>query len=451
MVIFRYGIWWFPPDTISSKCKIRITDITDSTNYDENEDFFTLYKVSYDFISINNCFMWIGNNGMGSHNPLSDDSGFYWNGGEDPLIASIFSDGLVWGGKINGEIRVNGNTYRHGLIPGRIIQTNQPDSLFNPKNKIFKIRKNWEQLPEGSEKERLQYDYENWPGELGAPFNDIDNDGIYTNGIDEPNFIGDEVLFYVANDLDSITSALTYGSPPIGLEFQTTVWGFDTDNFLKDVVFKKYKIINKSENIIEEMYFSYWTDDDLGFAGDDLVGCDTVLNLGYTYNGDNDDEDFYGDNPPALGHILLQGPKIYIGQIDSSKLNNRFLPEIDYLPISAFSLFIGTAGTIFQDAELGTPQGSIEMYYNMKGLQHNGEYYPNPNTGELSPFVLAGDPVNESGWYEGEGWPNGPSPDDRRFMISSGPFTMAPGDTQEVVIAIFMARGTGNVQSVAEA
>ena len=34
--------------------------------------------------------------------------------------------------------------------------------------------------------------------------------------------------------------------------------------------------------------------------------------------------------------------------------------------------------------------------------------------------------------------------------MSSGPFTMAPGDTQEVVYAIFMARGSSNIQSVAE-
>ena len=29
------------------------------------------------YIAVNECFMWIGNNGMGSHNPISDDSGFY--------------------------------------------------------------------------------------------------------------------------------------------------------------------------------------------------------------------------------------------------------------------------------------------------------------------------------------------------------------------------------------
>ncbi len=43
------------------------------------------------------------------------------------------------------------------------------------------------------------------------------------------------------------------------------------------MVFKKYIVINKSMNEITDMYFTYWTDDDLGYASDDYVGCDTLL------------------------------------------------------------------------------------------------------------------------------------------------------------------------------
>jgi len=42
------------------------------------------------------------------------------------------------------------------------------------------------------------------------------------------------------------------------------------------------------------------------------------------------------------------------------------------------------------------------------------------------------------------------SPDDRRFLMSSGPFNLAAEDTQEIVLAIIMARGTDNINSVAE-
>ncbi len=49
-------------------------------------------------------------------------------------------------------------------------------------------------------------------------------------------------------------------------------------------------------------------------------------------------------------------------------------------------------------------------------------------------FWLSGDPVNGTGWYEGEGWPDGPIPNERRFLMSFGPFDFAPADTQEIVL-----------------
>ncbi|MBK7632273.1 MAG: T9SS type A sorting domain-containing protein [Ignavibacteriales bacterium] len=84
----------------------------------------------------------------------------------------------------------------------------------------------------------------------------------------------------------------------------------------------------------------------------------------------------------------------------------------------------------------------------MKGKLWNGDPYLDPNTGNETIFPLAGDPVNGTGWYEGVGWPGGPIPGDRRSMISSGPFTMEPADTQEVVIAILMKRGINNINSI---
>ena len=54
---------------------------------------------NYNYIAINQMKMWIGDNGMGSHNPISDDSGLFWPGGENATIPAIFVDGLVWGEK----------------------------------------------------------------------------------------------------------------------------------------------------------------------------------------------------------------------------------------------------------------------------------------------------------------------------------------------------------------
>ncbi|MCK4857398.1 MAG: hypothetical protein KAT58_05495, partial [candidate division Zixibacteria bacterium] len=64
-----------------------------------------------------------------------------------------------------------------------------------------------------------------------------------------------------------------------------------------------------------------------------------------------------------------------------------------------------------------------------------------PITGDTTTFVLAGDPVTDSGWVDS-------SPADRRFMMSSGPFTMEPGDTQEVVCAVLVGQGSSPLSSI---
>jgi hypothetical protein len=383
-----------------------------------------------EYIAVNECFMWIANNGMGSHSPITDNWGFYWPGGENATIPAIFADGLLWGANVDGEIRVNGSTYRHGLQAGKILENGQADDPNNPRYRIYKVRKDWEQLPEGPKKKAYQKDYEEWPVEDGAPWIDKNFDGIYTKGIDEPEFLGDEMLWFVSNDLDSNRTKFTYGSPPIGLEIQTTVFGFANTGDLGDMLFKKYKIINKSEYKLKDMYVSYWSDVNLGNVGDDFVGCDTSLSLAYAYNRDNIDEDYYGDNPPVLGYVLLKNN----GQIE--------------LELDSFSAYLKGPGTIYVDAEMGTYQGTLELYNNFQGLLWNGDPIIYPTSGDTTTTMFSGDPINGTGWYEGSDWPAVYG--DRKFILASGSFTMAPGDTQEVVLGIIMAKGSDNLQSITE-
>jgi hypothetical protein len=44
---------------------------------------------------------------------------------------------------------------------------------------------------------------------------------------------------------------------PMGLEFQTTVYAFKHTGVLGDVVFKKHRIINGGNNIVDSMFFGY--------------------------------------------------------------------------------------------------------------------------------------------------------------------------------------------------
>ena len=93
----------------------------------------------YNYIAINEILMYISNNGDGSHDPGTDGNGFYWPGGKLATKAAIFEDGLVWGGKINGEIRVNGNTHRQGLQAGKILTGGVAGNADDPRYRIYKI------------------------------------------------------------------------------------------------------------------------------------------------------------------------------------------------------------------------------------------------------------------------------------------------------------------------
>jgi hypothetical protein len=400
----------------------------------------------YEYIAINRILMWVSNNGDGSHDPQTDGNGFYWPGGITATKSAIYEDGLVWGAKIDTGIRVNGNTYRQGLQAGKILADGSADDPSLTKYRVYKIRKDWENLPPGPEKDEYEKDYNEWPVEDGAPWIDINGDGIFTNGIDEPEFIGDEVLWYVANDMDTSRSTSTYGMPPIGLEFQTTIFAFNITGDLGDVVFKKYLIINKGQNTCRDMILGYWSDTDLGYALDDYTGCDTVLSLGYTYNGTNNDN-IYGTPPPAVGYDFIQGPIVEGLPTDSAMFSGKWIHGYKNLGLTAFTIYVSGWST-YNDPDIGAPQGSIQFYNNLRGYSRNGETFIDPNTGKVVKFCVAGDPVAGTGWYEGPGWPDGPSAGDRRHVMASGSFTMAPGDTQEVVVAIIIAIGENNLDSI---
>ena len=403
------------------------------------------------YIAINQIFMWVSNNGMGSHDPRTDGSGFYWPGGENATISAIYEDGMIWGAKIGREVRVNGSVYRHGLQAGKILANGEADNPNDGKYRVYKIRKGWEGLPPGPRRDTYEKDYNEWPIADGAPY------VLDANGNKVPEFVGDEVLWCVSNDLDQTRSTYTYGTLPMGLEQQMTVFGFNRTGDLGDMVFKKYKLINKGNLTLREVYLAYWSDTDMGDASDDYTGCDTILKLGYTYNGDNNDAGYYGTTPPSVGYVFFQGPMVEGAATDSAKFLAQWRHGYKNLPMTGFTFYINNATSPYQDPDQGVAAGSVQFYNYMTGKDKRGNQFIDPNTGLTTNIILAGTPgdplagIPASGWYEGSGWPGGSSPpDDRRHLMSSGPFTMAPGDTQEIVVGLVIARGVNNLNSITE-
>ncbi len=96
------------------------------------------------------------------------------------------------------------------------------------------------------------------------------------------------------------------------------------------------------------------------------------------------------------------------------------------------------------DPPQGTTTGSSQFYNFFQGkVGSTGAYFVDPITNYQTPFALSGDPVTQTGWFDGYMIAQG----DRRQGLSSGPFRMEPNDTQEVVYAEIAAGGQNVIHS----
>jgi hypothetical protein len=427
---------------------------------------------------INNVFNYYGNNGDGSiNNYRSDAEGFEFPKGSGQNV--IYEDGVVWGGyhggTATGVLKVGGSTYNHGLQPGAILAPgtsltslptfDAPDAVGN---RIYRVRPdvnphtpfanvqdvlNNEEVPfiirylSTSAKaiyDQYVKDWNEWPAAQGAPYTDVNGDGKYDPAIDIPGRPGaDQTLWYVANDVNAGLVNGLYGSDPIGIEMQKTIWGYKRTGALGNTIFISTIVINKSGVPLDSTFLVQWADPDLGYAGDDFVGCDTTKNLGFVYNGAPVDKN-YGVAVPAGGFVFFQGPRVPAPG-DSAVWKGKRIYGWKNLPMSAFFFF--TQGNAkYADPPLGPGNGGDAQFYNlMNGLiASNGAPFTDPNTGKASKFCMPGNPVTGQGWLDGQEV----GPQDRRLGLVSGPFNLAPGDTQELVVANLAAQGKDRFSSV---
>ncbi|MEW5701592.1 MAG: FlgD immunoglobulin-like domain containing protein [Candidatus Zixiibacteriota bacterium] len=338
---------------------------------------------------------------------LSNEGGLHYPGNSDKT--AIFAGGLWVAAKLGKGVRASTAEYAFDYVPGPMQQsTYVPDQ---PRFHVYKINR--------GDTRASNPDYRDWPFDDGAPAaRDFwGNDSLDAEGRPLPLLLGDQTLWAVCNDANQYARDADPGSPlPLGIEVQTLVWGHNIPGSLDRTIFLRFTIINKGDSIFRDPYVSLWCDADLGSAGDDLVGCDTSLSLGYCYNSGPDA--IYGSAPPAVGYVLLEGPRG--GTVDQAR------------PMTAFSGF----------ANGDDPNFALAGYYYMHGLSVDGEVVINPVTGLPTAYMLSGDPVAGSGWLDD-------NPSDRRFMVNSGPFTMAPGDTQVVALAVLVGQGNDRLESVA--
>jgi hypothetical protein len=425
-------------------------------------------------LNINNHLYFISNRLLAGRDFLDQSSGSSYPA---RVFNVAYEDDLEWGGYVTAdalrELRVNGAHYNVGVTPGPITTSALPPSYIP--SRVYRIRKDYatadlhqdaadyfrKAVAKITQQDidllRRQYacDWGNWPISLGAPFYDTNGNGLRDPGEDPGLLDADMVCWSTVNDLDPYTSEALYGSLPIGMEVQSTWWGYKgKDNPLAHCVFVRYRIIFRGTPTlspaarIDSLYLTKFVDPDLGFARDDLLGCDTTLQLGYVYNGNSLDSWNEAVVPPVVGWQLLQGPLVagnegdigYSGFIPRSGMKN--------LRLSSFYVQVPTASI---EPPVGGSSGLFPAYRSMRGFfpdQAGPLRLPLNELGQPTYFKYSGDPVTRTGDIDGLNNSWSELPGEVRFKMNMGPFSMARGDTQEVVCAVIGATGEDHIRII---
>lgn len=389
---------------------------------------------------------------------------------------SLFS-GAIWVGGYDGKggsgaLKLAAMTYRQGgsdFWPGPLDNQSNTDEVTCKKwDNIYKVLKSEileHRINILSGVPTLSENIAGWPGNSSitmppmAPYYDANKNGTYDpisgdfpvlqnecrgkKVTDFPSTKEDEVknlidgqptemLYFVYNDKGN--NHAESGALPIGLELHTTAFAYASNDEINNMTFYTTRIVNRGASTLYDTYFGEWVDADLGNYKDDYVGCDVGRSLGFAYNGDDNDEGIlgYGLNPPSVGVDFFEGPK------KDTTINGRD---------TTFEL--GMSKFVYYDndfTDFGNPQRPIHYYYYLTGRWKNGKCMTNDGksgrtgtncTNYLFPFDT--DPKVTGNWNERSA---GNPAADRRFMQTSGPFTLKSGAFNKLTVGIVWARAS---------
>ena len=201
----------------------------------------------------------------------------------------------------------------------------------------------WKNSKEDIEFHKSFFDYhnytgsdfiKNWPaqGKDGysrylAPFVDHNSNGVYDpeNG-DYPYVKGDHSVYCIYNDL-AFEHKASLGVE-IGLEVHMQAY---TYNDKPNTVFLEYFIIKRGTKAISNLKVGFFMDGRCGNDNDNFAGTDVKNNAIYMYNGDADDEGYFGTNIPFVSaQFLNQKLDNSIAFNSSQDINGKPIVSSDY-------------------------------------------------------------------------------------------------------------------------
>ena len=392
----------------------------------------------YKFLDVNQINCTIASDGPYADSRRTSAAGLEWPRGSGRT--AVFTAGIWIVGKHRptDSLRTANMDYSTEYQPGPLLEifntTTNDDTgpvlrAGSPLYRLYKI----------SRGDTLSRDYREWPGHLGAPYEDLNGNGVWDTGIDIPRFFGDQQIWCLINDVNLERHRALGATAPMGVEVRILYYAFDRPGVLGNAMFMRWEIINKSDAAYDSVYFSMWSDPDLGDANDDLPGCDTTLNMGYVYNGDNDDgtRGGYGATPPALGFVYLGGPELEGTSGDSGR------------SMTSFVAYDGGMFAQLVDPPDASPNYARIAYAYLKGMMGTaGTYLMRPDSSIIT-YFFSGDPVTGTGDLPSNFPLREHPPCDIRIVVNSGPFTLAEGDTQVVVGALLLSQGVERLHSIA--
>lgn len=444
-------------------------------------------------------------------------------------IMALFTSALWLGGlDVNGQLKIAAIRYRQGndywtgpltdagdaeIIPSECERYDQHFVISQDQVREFDAwwKAGEKDIAEGTSTQNEFYPgYEipkeiiEWPahGDPGlgqnfylAPFYDRDADGVYDPAGDGDypwydiekeldcsvdrtvTLYGDQTVWWVMNDKGNIHTET--GADPIGMEIRCQAFAFATNDEVNNMTFYNYELVNRSTQTLYDTYFGVFIDAALGGPFDDYVGCDVQRGLGYSYNGDNVDNDDggwlgYGVNPPAVGVDFFEGPYLDNDGLDNP-LTTDYNVAVNENGIPYSGLGIGYGDGVIDNERRGMkrfvyynnigggglnaqtdPQTGQDYYNYMSGFWKDGTAMVYGGTGHPasagaipavhSDFMFPGD-SDTIGWGTSgivqQPWTEqtaGNVPFDRRFCQSSGPFVLQPGAVNNITFGVVWAR-----------
>jgi len=417
-------------------------NITKTTIMKKTITFFTLVLMLHGFnsfgqsqttISFNDVNAYLMDNGYFFTNCTSQNPGYEIPKGSNKY--SIYSSAFWFGGHvINSQLKIASPRYcnlGNDLWAGPLDVNSGNAIVPNPFSQTFWTVSKQEIQAHIANYQTPGYvvpnEIANWPahGDVSqgaafyiAPFVDVNNNGQYDPHLgDYPCIKGDMATYIIMNDAKGNHAS---GGGVINVEIHFMFYQYTSNTILNKTTFVDIEVINRGTQTLYDYYTCYYMDADIGGPTDDYFGCDSSLNLMYTYNSDNYDSDYnstlgYGTNPPSIGVVCLSQDVESIGSFS----NNVSYPYND-------------------------PTNPVEFYNTMKAQWQDGTFWQDSN-GNITRFMYSGDPNNSGEWSE-----NSVSnlPGDRRMIMNSRYGTLLPGDSYNISYAIVFGQGTDNLNSV---